>query len=267
VNRSLIQQLVDPAKREQCALVISGSPRSVPGALVSLLAQQANFIVAVDSGAEVVRSAAPVPAPESDFASDSQSGFVLGPVPGPVPDLVLGDFDSIDPQTLADFRSKGVEIVTYDSHKDATDLELALDMVWQRGFTAIIATNVLGGRVDHELAALGNLAAMVERGMAVSIIEKNEFCVFLSTRSKQGEGSARGTLSTLKLDFASTPAPSFISLIPWGGEATVSIKGVKWELDRATLTPSSSRGVSNVVANRQVSINVHNGTALVLLEI
>jgi thiamine pyrophosphokinase len=164
---------------------------------------------------------------------------------------------------LAHLRSKGVEIVAYDSHKDATDLELALDMVWQRGFTAIIATNVLGGRVDHELAALGNLAAMAERGMAVCIVEDSESCVFLSARDEQDKENVRSALS---LDFFSAPVPSFVSLIPWGGEATVSIAGVKWELDHATLTPSSSRGVSNVVADHQVNITVHKGTTLVVLE-
>jgi thiamine pyrophosphokinase len=316
MNESLIQQLIGPAKREQRALVISGSPQGVTPALVSLLARQVNFVVAVDSGAEVVRAAADVEMARSAGAeiARSKDTLVASPTDAKPPltdakppptdaellpkgfmlaseldtdielDLVLGDFDSIDPWTLMYLRSKGVAIVSYDSHKDATDLELALNMVWQRGFMTAVATNVLGGRLDHELAALGNLAMMAERGMAVSIVEESECCVFLSAHGEQGEGNvcdsrgsrsacgvlaSRGVLSSrnaLRLDFSSTPAPSFISLISWGGAATVSIKGVKWELDQVTLASFSSRGVSNVVVGQQVDITVHEGTIVALLE-
>jgi thiamine pyrophosphokinase len=172
----------------------------------------------------------------------------------------LGDFDSVSPQTLEHFRAKGVESVTYDAYKDSSDLELALSVLRQRGFETVIATNVLGGRIDHELAALGNLAAFAERGTRVVLAEENESCVFLSAF----EGCAE---SALELEFSSAPAPSVISLIPWGGEAVVSIQGVEWELDHATLVPASSRGVSNVVASSRVAITVHKGTAIVVLQL
>jgi thiamine pyrophosphokinase len=264
-----LRELMGPQRRERCALVVSGSPRGAAPGLVARLASCAGFIAAVDSGADVAQRA------------------------GLTPDLLLGDFDSIDLQTLTRLRTRGIETVTYHAHKDATDLELMLNALRQRGFTTIIATNVLGGRIDHELAALGNLALMAEQGMKVIIVEQNESCVFLSARDRQGQegvddadgvrsasdaegvrgvGDAedadgvRSANAALKLDFASVPAPSFVSLIPWGGQAVVSIKGVEWELDHALLAPSFSRGVSNVVVAEQISLAVHEGTAMVVLE-
>jgi thiamine pyrophosphokinase len=243
-------------QRKRCALVISGSPGGVAPELVALLALDAEFIVAVDSGADVAQQA------------------------GLTPDLLLGDFDSIDARTFARLHSEGVETLAYDAHKDATDLELALKVLLQRGFTALLVTHALGGRIDHELAALGNLTAVVERGMTVIIIEENEVCVLLSACGEQGKGSVCGmdngedvcatdetvgTCAVLKLDFSSVLAPSFVSFIPWGSKAEVSIQGVEWELDHALLAPSSSRGVSNVVVADQVNFTVHKGTAIVVL--
>jgi thiamine pyrophosphokinase len=192
-----------------------------------------SLVVAVDSGAEPVQQA------------------------GVVPGLLLGDFDSISPGTLDGYRAAGVELVTHNVYKDETDIELALEELWRRGFTHAIATNVLGGRIDHELASLGSLAAMAERGMSVAVIEDREACVFLS---------ARGGRFTLRLDSPLETAPAFISLIPWGGEATVSISGVEWELDHRLLVPGSSRGVSNVARSNPVEVEVHTGLVIVVLE-
>jgi thiamine pyrophosphokinase len=235
VSALLLPQLIGTAPHEQRALVVSGSPQGTAPKLVSLLAQQAAFVLAVDSGAQTVQAA------------------------GVRPNLVLGDFDSLDPQTLALLCAEGVESVAYDAYKDASDLELALSVARQRGFETLIATNVLGGRIDHELAALGNLAASAEQGAKVVLVEENEACAFLS--ALEGRGRA-----VLELEFSSAPAPSFISLIPWGGEAIVSIQGVEWELDHATLAPAFSRGISNVAIAPQVAVTVHEGTAIVVLE-
>jgi thiamine pyrophosphokinase len=222
-------------ERERCALVVSGSPaRRAPSALVSRLATAAGFVVAVDSGAELLRAA------------------------GITPDLLLGDFDSIGSDTLAAFRAVGVELSAYSAHKDASDLELALDELRRRDFAAVLATNVLGGRLDHELASLGGLAAAAERGSVVALVEEGEGCVFLS---------ATGARDRLRLAPDGARAARHVSLIPWGGEASVSIRGVEWELDHALLSPSSSWGVSNVPCEGSVvEVEVHSGTLIVVLE-
>jgi thiamine pyrophosphokinase len=221
------------AGRKRRALLVSGSPRGVPPAFGLRLAEAADFVVAVDSGAEMVRAA------------------------GVAPDLLLGDFDSIAADTLAGYRAAGVELSPHDAYKDATDIELALAELWRRGFAALLATNVLGGRIDHELASLGSLVAAAERGADVAVIEEGETCVFLS---------ANGGRASLRLDFSDSVRPAFISLIPWGGATTVSINGVEWPLDHAVLASTSSRGVSNVLRDDCLAVEVHVGTAVVVFE-
>jgi thiamine pyrophosphokinase len=225
------------------ALVVSGSPVRGGGARIAQLAKTASAVVAVDSGAEALRAV------------------------GITPNLLLGDFDSIRWETLEAFRATGVELSAHDAYKDATDLELALNELCRRGYTDVVATNALGGRIDHELATLGNLAAAAEQGMAVSLIEEGESCVFLSAAGgrhtlRLSDVSGRGVTGS-----GSLMPVSFISLIPWGGEATVSVRGVEWELNHAVLVPASSLGVSNVPRASHVDVEVHAGTTIVVLEL
>jgi thiamine pyrophosphokinase len=230
--RELLAQLVAPVSREQRALLVSGAPRQARPELLVGLAREVAFVAAVDSGGDDVRRA------------------------NLTPELLLGDFDSIEGASLKAAQSAGVEVIGFDAHKDATDLELALQLLRARGFEAIVATKVLGGRLDHELAALACLAAAAQGGVRVAIIEEQSACVILC-----GDGNR----SVLHLDFRATPSPSHISLIPWGSDATVSTNGLKWELDHECLAFTASRGISNLPIRGKAEIKTHQGSLLVIL--
>ncbi|HBT94748.1 MAG TPA: thiamine diphosphokinase [Coriobacteriia bacterium] len=144
----------------------------------------------------------------------------------------------------------------HDAYKDATDTELALRSAALQGYDSIFATNVLGGRLDHEVAALGCLAEKAKSAKQVIIAEEDELCIILDA-GKSGR--------SLNFDF-SKEVPSYISLVPWAGNAEVSIHGVEWELDRATLSPASSLGISNEPRKAEMDITVHKGTVLVMLQ-
>jgi thiamine pyrophosphokinase len=266
-------------------LLVSGAPvaKDVDGVrcveLVQSLSAQAGFILAADSGASILANA------------------------GIHPDLLLGDFDSIDSELLAGFRDSGVALQAYDRHKDATDIELALLAAQGRGCQAIIAVNVLGGRLDHELASLGALAAAATKGIRVMVLRPTEASLFLAapaiadvpaaagqpreaaanaaapaagqpreaaanadapTAGQPREAAARH--SRLVLDFSDIAIPSYLSLIPWGGDAVVSIAGVEWELQQKRLTPYDTLGVSNQPRSKQVEISIFEGTAIVIVQ-
>ena len=249
------------------ALVVSGSPRGVDTELITCLASKANFILAVDSGADALVAA------------------------GLKPDLLLGDFDSISQETLQLFQSQGVELEVYNSYKDATDIDLALTRLHELGHNTIVATNVLGGRIDHTLASLGCFARAAQQKATVAIVEANETCLFLSAGTHndllcdlcdKGTECDKGTVRFCHI--AQQPhdeqkchtecdknvpspchTPTYISLIPWGGEAIVSISGVEWELNRKKLTPQDTLGVSNIPKANQIHIEVHEGTVLFIL--
>ncbi len=218
---------------DKVVLLVSGSPKLVSKELVLKLSMLSNFVLAVDSGAELLATACVTP------------------------DLLLGDFDSIDADVLENMVGKGVATEAHNAYKDATDTELALDYIVAQGFMSVIATNVLGGRIDHELATIGCFAKAAQEGKKVIIAGDDEVCVFLEA----GRESAKLNLAFDELK------PSFISLVPWGGNATVSITGVEWELDKATLSASCSLGISNEPRSKNIAITAHRGTVMAIFQI
>jgi thiamine pyrophosphokinase len=216
--------------------LISGSPDGVPNELLWELAEGMSFVVTVDSGANWAHAA------------------------GLIPDLLIGDLDSCSEVARAAFAEQDVEEIVFPVDKDASDLELALEELARRGYTDLVATNVLGGRVDHELAALGNLVAAGEKGLAITVVEPSQSLIFLNATGARrqltlafGEG----------LDVSSAP---FVSLVPWGGAAVVSASGFKWELDHACLAPTSSLGISNLPTATSPHIALHEGALIVVVQ-
>jgi thiamine pyrophosphokinase len=210
--------------------LISGSPAGVSGELLRALQEHVIFTVAVDSGANWAHMA------------------------GIEVDLVLGDLDSIDNAVCACFRQQNAAFLTVDAHKDETDLELALSELTRRGFTAVLATNVLGGRLDHELASLGALARMPR--LHPLVIEDTSALIFLSA---QEAGRSQVRLAGIcKLG-------GLVSILPINGEATVTTTGMQWDLHGETLRAFDPRGVSNIVRVEGAAIEVQSGDVLVVL--
>ncbi len=72
---------------------------------------------------------------------------------GKQPDLLLGDFDTVDPGVLSRYEGQdGVVTERHDPVKDASDLELCVDALRAMGVEKTVVLGALGGRADHTLA-------------------------------------------------------------------------------------------------------------------
>jgi thiamine pyrophosphokinase len=231
--QTLLRQSFTPEQLRGAALLISGSPTGVSTDLLRTLAQQVGFICAVDSGADQARRA------------------------NITPDLLVGDLDSIQPETLNAYRSGGGELIAVDPYKDATDLELALDTLQSRGFTAVIATNVLGGRLDHELASLGVLARA--QTLSPILIDDATIAIFLSAEAPR-KHIALGML----FDAEKSGSPT-VSILPLTASATVVAHGFEWPLDNESLHSLDARGVSNLVTSPDAYVELTSSTAAVII--
>ena len=85
------------------------------------------------------------------------------------PDIIVGDLDSIPPETLAAFTREQVEIIQHPVKKDATDLELALDLALARGADQVHIFAVLGGRWDMSMGNILTAAAAKYRQIQVRL--------------------------------------------------------------------------------------------------
>ena len=161
---------------------------------------------------------------------------------------VVGDFDSLSAADADELEAAGVTIARFPTNKDATDTELALLAALDAGAAEIALLCTWGGRSDH---AIGTLALLTHPRCGTAAV------VILDEQTRTQLVRA-GVALTLHGEVGRV-----ISITPWGGDATVSVTGVRWTLDSALLVAGSTRGISNVATATESVITVHDGAVFV----
>ncbi len=193
------------------------------------------------AGADVLEYSFYTPLPD-DYIICADRGYRHAVALGIVPDVLLGDFDSIDvPMPI------GCEILKYPAEKDETDLQLAIFHALSRGYTNLYVVGAFGGRTDH---FLGNVCLMKwakERG-ATLVLEDCDTCMFLLS------------------DSVTLPRKEnrYLSIIPFFEDAVISMSGVKYPVEKAHFSVGDTLGISNEITSDAAHIKVYSGTALLL---
>ena len=157
-----------------------------------------------------------------------------------VPDFVLGDFDSLG------FVPKGANVAVHPSHKDESDLELALCYVEEKGFERVVVYGALGGRLDHTVAALQSCARYAEGGMEVSLVGAETAVHILA-------GPGTFEIPTIEAGTVSVFSATDVSL-------GVTELGMEYPLENACLTNRTALGLSNELVGKPASVSVERGT-------
>lgn len=165
------------------------------------------------------------------------------------PDLLIGDLDSIDEKVLKEWRSDGVEIISYSQDKDQTDLELALLYAQDQGVSEILVYGAAGGRLDMTIGNL-TLLAHPDLTLPITLICGVEEVHML----RQGES----------LTLNGTPG-EIVSLIPLQPEqSTVTTEGLNYPLTNEALVFGYTRGISNRLVKKQARIKLESGLLAVI---
>ncbi len=167
---------------------------------------------------------------------------------GIVPDLIVGDLDSLATRDETRLRQAGTRFVTFPAEKDVTDLDLALDEAKAAGTTEVLLTGVLGERLDHTLASLGALVR--HAALRPAVVETDMRAWVLSS-------GGRSSLNLVGLD-------AVVSLFALGAPATVTCRGMRYALSAEVLGPLDSRGLSNVITADNAAVEVHDGVLVAL---
>lgn len=169
---------------------------------------------------------------------------------GLVPDLVIGDMDSLTGEDRAILEGRGCRFVEHPRAKDETDLELALRYAVEMGTQEIVVLGALGGRLDHTLANVLLLTLPVLDGVSVRIADgRGETLLLRGGRAVTLRGKA-GDL---------------VSLLPLGGDARgVTTSGLAWGLAGDRLRFGLSQGVSNEMTSHEARIELNEGLLLVV---
>ena len=179
-----------------------------------------------------------------DVILAADAGFRLCRELGLTPDLLLGDFDSMEaPKDFAHLIRVPVE-------KDDTDTMLAVREGLRLGCTEFHLYGGTGGkRLDHTLANFQALLYLRRHG-ARGCLYDDDFC----WTAMEDESL---TL-TRQVDWG------IVSLFPQDGAAEgVTLTGLQYPLADARLTPDVGLAVSNHFAAEQAAIAVRKGALLV----
>ena len=258
-------------------IVLSGDVRSDSGALTWL--DRCDRIVCADGGARHLRRL------------------------GRLPDLLVGDLDSAQPDDVAWMTRQGVELHQYPVAKDATDSELAvlaalefLDKQADRVAQELVLLGAFGSRPDHVLANQLLAADLAGQGWRL-VLTDGVSCLYTlvggqtlhiahqTAPGKSGQAAPDGqapgvTSQVLGSSKQTTDSGSennwAFSVIPVAQTITglTYHEGLVWTLTDAVLTRGTTRGVSNRFAARsnpsdslpcQATLSLVHGIALVIV--
>ena len=187
-------------------------------------------------------------AAQSDLIIAADGGTRNALSAGVMPNVVIGDLDSLAETDRAQLDRTGVPLIVYPTRKDYTDLELALRHAREQQATEIIIFSALGGRWDQSLANLLLLALPELAPIATCIVDHH-----LSIQLIQDQAEISGRVGDT------------LSLIALKGDAHgVTIEGCEYVLNDATLPFGATLGISNVLAQPTARITVKQGQILAL---
>jgi thiamine pyrophosphokinase len=164
-----------------------------------------------------------------------------------LPDLVVGDLDSLENGIIRVLQNKSIEILQHPSRKDETDLELALQVAVERGANDILVLGGLGGRWDQTIANVLLATSPVLVDCPVLFADGLQELSLL----KPGQHQIRGQKGET------------VSLIPLRGDARgVTTSGLEYPLQHETLRYGATRGVSNVLSGARATVTLEKGSLL-----
>ena len=156
-----------------------------------------------------------------------------------IPNLIIGDMDSLTKEIT------NIETIKYPKIKDKTDMHLAIEYALETGFDDIYIYGALGKRIEHSIANLNLLYLFKDKN--IKIIDQDLEC-FVLNKGHHFFNKQQGYISIFSL----TPS------------STISINGLKYELNKKEITNSFPLGIDNEALNLPFNINIHKGTLLIM---
>ena len=157
---------------------------------------------------------------------------------------VVGDFDSLG------HAPENEKVVNLNLEKNFTDGERAVRYAVENGYDELTIYGAFGGKIEH---ILGNIALL-------------KIALNLGAKAKIKDGECITRLIDKSTNL-SVKKGSTLSILPYGGNCVFkSSKGLYYPLNDLTLTPSDTRGISNVATENVVQLQLVSGEALVIYQ-
>lgn len=157
--------------------------------------------------------------------------------------FISGDFDSHTRMKADQYAEKFI----YTPDQDKTDFEKALEILMERGVTAVDVYGGSGGEMDH---FLGNLTVALQFAPMITLNFYDETSRYFFSPKYLVLKKMKGRL---------------VSLFPFPTASDVSTTGLKWPLKHETLDLTSRIGTRNIAEGDEVSISFSAGNLIVFV--
>jgi len=164
-----------------------------------------------------------------------------------VPDVIVGDLDSISEEVLKEFKSSS-KIIRLKRQND-TDVEKCLKYAIKDNFDEALLVGVTGNRLDHTFCNLGIVLKFFP-SIKLSLIAENSFL-------KPYKGNVK-----LKTHPGET-----ISLYGFDKKTKITSSGLKYSLKQTALPFGDKESTSNVAIGKEVALIIKNGIVFVIRDV
>lgn len=171
---------------------------------------------------------------------------------GIVPDVAVGDFDSLSPAGKKYLEQPGAtEVLRLKPEKDDSDTQSALNLAIGKGSKSILILGATGTRIDHLLANLGLLALAREKGAQAAIADANNYITLAESGMKLERENQFG---------------AYVSFFPMGGDVEgLTLEGFKYSLKNHHLTAADSGlTVSNEITEEEARVTFVKGSLVMI---
>lgn len=170
------------------------------------------------------------------------------------PDLILGDFDSVNTEWQEAIREleKQVpeKVERLCPQKDDTDMLAALKRGLKKGYRDFRLYAATGGRLEHTIANLQCLLFLKHQQATGYVMDGSGMMLVLEKEEVSFRKEMEGYLSIFSL----------------GKEARgVTLKGLKYPLNDYTMTNDNPIGISNEFIGEEASVAVEDGQLVLIV--
>lgn len=192
--------------------------------------------------------------PETDYIIAADGGLMYCGVLELEPDLIIGDFDSVDGEYGAAVKTIREafpqKVVTLPTEKDDTDMLAAIKEGLKLGYKSFRLYGANGGRLEHTIANIQLLRYLKEQGATGYIMDGNGMILLAEKESIRFRETMEGYVNIFSLNEKARG---------------VNIRGLKYNLENATLTNSMPIGISNEFVGEAAEISVEDGCLLIIV--
>ena len=156
------------------------------------------------------------------------------------PNTLIGDLDSISENSLDKVKKNGVDIIAFNSNKDQTDFELALNYLEGVDKSKIYIIGGESGEIDHLLS------------------------IFLLIPSKSFFENIIWVYGDKRIIFRqnlklNVQKMSKFSIIPLSDLSNLSIDGAEWNLENKNIQFGETTTLRNVANKDEINVNCDKG--------